>query len=389
MRFYYYVYLDPNTVGSFTYGDLTFDHEPFYVGKGTGNRMRQHIYEAKNTKRNSPKLRRIRNILATDKEPLIQLSVLMSEDEAYAKEVEVISAIGRTNLKTGPLTNGTKGGDNPYQNLVLRLAIYQMSEGAILKEWPSITEAARTLSLGDTNISLCCLGKLHRVGGFDWTYADSELRDLHKQTKSDRADKFNGDREYYSAVLFKEDGSVTRFMSLSSASEITGIVYDRIAKNLRGQAVLREGNFYYEDAALALHYAAAKAAISEAASNRRVTCTTTGVTYASPEDACRQTGIKGDYISQCCKGLRKHTQGTVWAYADGNLQLQYAPAKDAKETNRHVEQYGTDGLFVRTHKTAIAGAIAIGKDKSSSIVKCCKGQQKQAHGYVWRYANAR
>ena len=34
-KFYTYIYFDPRKVGPFMYGDLSFDYEPFYVGKGS------------------------------------------------------------------------------------------------------------------------------------------------------------------------------------------------------------------------------------------------------------------------------------------------------------------------------------------------------------------
>ena len=49
MLYYTYVYLDPTKKGLFIYEEYTYNFEPFYVGKGKGERCRVHI----NNKRNS------------------------------------------------------------------------------------------------------------------------------------------------------------------------------------------------------------------------------------------------------------------------------------------------------------------------------------------------
>jgi len=41
-RFYVYALLDPRKPGRYVYETWEFDHEPFYVGKGSGNRIICH-----------------------------------------------------------------------------------------------------------------------------------------------------------------------------------------------------------------------------------------------------------------------------------------------------------------------------------------------------------
>ena len=45
MNSYVYVYLDTRKPGIFIYDELKFEYEPFYVGKGYGNRAYEHIDE--------------------------------------------------------------------------------------------------------------------------------------------------------------------------------------------------------------------------------------------------------------------------------------------------------------------------------------------------------
>uniref|UniRef100_UPI0037511A01 LEM-3-like GIY-YIG domain-containing protein n=1 Tax=Acinetobacter sp. TaxID=472 RepID=UPI0037511A01 len=43
MSYYVYIFLDPRKSGYFSYGDLNFVFEPFYVGKGKDNRFKRHL----------------------------------------------------------------------------------------------------------------------------------------------------------------------------------------------------------------------------------------------------------------------------------------------------------------------------------------------------------
>lgn len=118
--FYCYVILDGSKPGNYTYGKYKFKHEPIYVGKGCNKRSNAHIKEALATKEDGSykytnhKVKRIRKILRAGFEVIVKHSRnLGTEAEAFAREIDMIDRIGRRNTKegrTGPLTNGTRGG---------------------------------------------------------------------------------------------------------------------------------------------------------------------------------------------------------------------------------------------------------------------------------------
>lgn len=111
-KYYVYIYLDPRKKGKFNYDDISLEYEPFYIGKGKGNRFTDHLREAKRTNKNHPKTNKIKKIWKNNKSPIIiKVKDNISEDEAFELEIKLIHIIGRQDLKTGPLTNLCGGGE--------------------------------------------------------------------------------------------------------------------------------------------------------------------------------------------------------------------------------------------------------------------------------------
>ena len=80
----------------YTYAYLREDKTPYYIGKGTGDR----IYST-NRRNNPPK----------DKSRIIFLKQNLTEEEAFRHEIYMIAVFGRKDLGTGILHNLTDGGD--------------------------------------------------------------------------------------------------------------------------------------------------------------------------------------------------------------------------------------------------------------------------------------
>ena len=80
---YVYVYSDPDT------------REPFYVGKGRGNRVFDHLKDTADT----PKAAKIRHLLRHGKEPLIEILVYgLDEETALKVEAAAIDLLGIDHL---------------------------------------------------------------------------------------------------------------------------------------------------------------------------------------------------------------------------------------------------------------------------------------------------
>jgi hypothetical protein len=110
--YYVYVYLDTRKPGNFIYGNLKFNFEPFYVGKGKGNRIKHHIWCKKD--KNSHKNNKIKKIISSGLFPeTLKIYENLNENDAFIKEIETIKIIGRYNKDTnsGSLVNLTDGGE--------------------------------------------------------------------------------------------------------------------------------------------------------------------------------------------------------------------------------------------------------------------------------------
>ena len=107
--FYVYIYLNPLKPGKYTYGNfISFQFEPFYIGKGKKDRIYIHLKE----KKKSHKFYIIQKIRKNNQEPIIE-KLNFDLDDTNSKELEIfyIKIIGRSDLKLGPLTNQTDGGE--------------------------------------------------------------------------------------------------------------------------------------------------------------------------------------------------------------------------------------------------------------------------------------
>lgn len=87
-----------NKIMFYTYAYLREDGTPYYIGKGSGDRV------------TAPHIRRSKNFVPPEDRILI-LKDNLTEEEAFRHETYLISVLGRKDLETGILRNLTAGGE--------------------------------------------------------------------------------------------------------------------------------------------------------------------------------------------------------------------------------------------------------------------------------------
>ena len=131
--YYIYIYLDPLKPGNYNYENLSFNYEPFYVGRGKNYRFKIHI-QNHNLKNKSLKNSKILEIKNNGLEPIIDLYLTgLTFNDSLKIEREFISKIGRQIKNEGPLTNLTTGGQGVAGLKLSKDSIEKMKKTCIEK----------------------------------------------------------------------------------------------------------------------------------------------------------------------------------------------------------------------------------------------------------------
>ena len=114
-----------------------------------------------------------------------------------------------------------------------------------------------------------------------------------------------------------------------------------------------------------------------------VTCVETQKVYKSVADASTETGADRSSIIKCCKGIMLSAGGFTWRYTDPERYEKY---KHTIETRVNKSKKAVLCIETNiTYETVRAASQATGADESA-IVKVCKGKQKTAAKFHWKYA---
>lgn len=196
--FYIYVYLDNRKPGEWSFNDVHFKYQPFYIGKGRGSRINCHL-QPKQLNQNTIKNNKIKSIIRETGELPLHYKIFenISFDLSNQIEINMIKHFGRINLNNGILSNMTDGGEG-FKNMIFTegskkkmstsryknnqtysnhgsskiIEKYDLNDN-FLDRYDSLREASEKNNLGFKNISVCCRGITKTAYGFKWKYVGS------------------------------------------------------------------------------------------------------------------------------------------------------------------------------------------------------------------------
>ena len=213
-NYYVYVILDPR------------DSQPFYVGKGEGQRMMRHEVAARGNYKEAhmPHHDRIREILSLGMQPMYE-KVMFNVDEitALTKEEALIAQYGRQWNGTGILLNKSPGGYNSGRT-EKPVCQYDL-QGNFLAEFKSVKIASEQTGANASYISACCKNVRKSAGSFQWTYAGAEAPTEYSKAKFNPVTQFD-----------LEGNVIQKYKSLTDAQEATGIELHCISEACRGKS---------------------------------------------------------------------------------------------------------------------------------------------------------
>lgn len=162
---YIYALLDPR------------DNEVRYIGKTTNpnNRLSGHITECKKEQSTHYRAKWVKSLLKENLKPLIKFLKICPLTDFVKYETEYIQL-----YKSNKLTNSDETGQGNVgrrqeildkQSEKMGRIVYQYDlDGNFIKEYKSVRDAAKFLSLSHSNISRSCNGISKHAGGFIFRY---------------------------------------------------------------------------------------------------------------------------------------------------------------------------------------------------------------------------
>jgi group I intron endonuclease len=250
-KYYIYAFLDSTKPGNYIYDDIKFDYEPFYIGKGTGDR----IITSSCDKTSPFKGNKIKSIKKRGGS-IIKIKILENLGNLESLEIEksIIEKIGRRDINCGPLTNQTDGGDGRLTSKHSEETKRKISETKKLQHiqtihTPETKEHLRKVNQGPNNPMY---GKHHteeikekhslRVSGvnhpmFGKKHNELTIKKIKENRKVDqeKMNQISREKNSKSILQFNLDGSyVDEYPSIKEASIKTGISESVIGKNCRG-----------------------------------------------------------------------------------------------------------------------------------------------------------
>ena len=237
-------------------------------------------------------------------------------------------------------------------------------DGVLIKEWNSIKEASEYLGVDRSSISHALHNDIPTAGGYKWKLKEKYSPLIYRQIE-----QYSLDGEYIrSWSNYEEAENELKLHNILSALNGRNRTcggfqwkYKDSKKEIKPYKTARvyEGKHIYQ-------YDLQGNYIRE---------------WQSSYDASHELKIPHQHIDRVLNGTRKMTRGYVFTY-DKVSKIQKYDA-NSKAFYHPVLQYTLDNKFIKEWPTIKSAQDALGI--TSGIGGCCRGLQKSAGGYKWKY----
>lgn len=111
--------------------------------------------------------------------------------------------------------------------------------------------------------------------------------------------------------------------------------------------------------------------------------------YNSMTEAEEITNLSASSISKCCRNEAKLCGNYIWRFKDelpDSQLINWCNSRKPSSRKTKVSQYDKQGHLVKEYESMTIAYEETNIDRTS-IIKCCKGEQGVAGGYIWRYSD--
>lgn len=104
--------------------------------------------------------------------------------------------------------------------------------------------------------------------------------------------------------------------------------------------------------------------------------------YRSAAEAAKELKLFSNQITQVCKKKISSTGGFVFRYKTKGYKKKITAAKTR---GQKIKQYDLSGNLIKVWDNSFQVKKTL-KIHDTSVLRCCKGQQKTSYGFVWQFA---
>lgn len=277
--------------------------------------------------------------------------------------------------------------DAAYNNLFRRVKQYTVN-GEFVAEFANVADAARSIGLSRTSISRVINKKAKTAKNYVYAYADTPISDIDfpgaNYTPNNNAIPI---KQYTIAGRH-----VATYESKKVLCKILNIAERSLSRNLNGEIkathdyVFALATTRYED--IIFPGKDYKPKDAEKPVSQYTVAGEFVKTYNSLADAARAVNLVSSYvITRAIRKELKTVKGYVWAYSDTPVSEIFFPGKNytSNPVKQPMNQYNTDGKYIRSFETKIAAINELGGSKEG-FRRACKNKTPYKN-FLWRFSN--